>query len=160
MPIEKFIFIAIAVMSIASLIYIPKEEVRKALLSFLIFQTTTWATSIALVEKGTIIYPVKEFTKAANVNFTPQFLLYPTIFMWFILLFPKNKNILMKIIHYGIFVSIMVWFIFFTSKYTNISVFPNSTDYSAIKNGYIRNFLQFAFSHLYITWFFNKEKST
>ena len=66
----------------------------------------------------------------------------------------------MKIIHYGIFVSIMVWFIFFTSKYTNISVFPNSTDYSAIKNGYIRNFLQFAFSHLYITWFFNKEKST
>lgn len=159
MQIEKFILIAIALISISSLIYIPKKELRKALLSFLIFQATTWATSIALVQKGTIIYSIKEFPKAVNVNLIPQFLFYPTIFMWFILIFPKNRNILIKVMHYVIFVSIMVWFIFFTARYTNIHIFPNSTNRSIVTKGYVRSFLQFAFSHLYITWFFRKESS-
>ena len=157
--IEQFIFIAIAVISISSIIYIPKAKIRLALISFLAFQATTWFTSIILVQAGKAVYPVREFVKATNVNFIPQFLFYPSIFMWFILLFPKERSLLIKMIHYVLFVSIMLWFIYFTYKYTDIYRFPNATDYSIVTKGYARNFLQFGICHLYVTWFFSKDKS-
>lgn len=160
MIVERFIFIAIALMSISSMIYIPKEKIRKALISFLAFHATTWFTSIILVQTGKVVFPVREFVKSTSVNFIPQFLFYPTIFMWFILLFPNNRSILIKITHYILFVSIMFWFIYFTSKYTDIYRFPNSTDYSIVTRGYSRIFFQFGICHLFITWFFRKEKST
>jgi hypothetical protein len=159
MTIERFILIAIATLSMSTIIYIPKEQIRKALLSFLAFQTTTWFTSIILVQRGKAEFPVREFIRATSVNFVPQFIFYPTLFMWFILLFPKNKSIPVKITHYILFVSIMVWFIYFTSKYTDIYNFPNSTDFSTIARGYTRNLFQFAICYFYITWFFKKEKS-
>jgi hypothetical protein len=159
MTIERFIYIAISVISTSSMIYITKEKVRRALLSFVTFQSTTWFVSLILVQRGKIAYPVREFIRATKVNFVPQFVFYPTIFMWFILLFPKDRGVLIKIIHYILFASAMLWFIYFTSKYTKINSFINSTDYSIVARGYLRNFLQFAICHLYITWFFKKEES-
>jgi hypothetical protein len=159
MKIERFIFIAIAVISISSMIYIPEERIRKALLSFMAFQSTTWLVSILLVQSGKASYPVREFVKATSVNFIPQFIFYPTIFMWFILLFPKDRSILIKIMHYIIFVSIMQWFIYFTYKYTDIYSFPVKNDYLLVARGYLRNLIQFVICHLYITWFFRNEKS-
>jgi hypothetical protein len=160
MTIERFIFIAIAVISISSFLYIPKEKVRVALLSFVTFQATSWFVSNMLVQFDMISYPVREFTKATNVNFIPQFILYPALFTWFILLFPEKRSILMKAIHYIIFVSLMVWFIYFTSQYTNIHEFPNSTNNFNFAQGYLRNLSQFAICHIYIIWFFKNEKST
>jgi hypothetical protein len=158
MIIERFIFIAITVISITSIIYIRKEAIRLALLSFISFQTTTWFTSIMLAERGKALYPVREFVKAASVNFIPQFIFYPTIFMWFILIFPKERSVLVKIIHYIGFVSLMVWFIYFTARFTEIYEFPNSTDLSLLLLQYIRNTFQFILCHLYITWFFKSEQ--
>lgn len=157
MTIEGFILTAMTVIPFCSIIYIPREKARKAFLSFLAFQTTTWGVSIALVEMGKITYPFRLFAKATNVNFIPQYLFYPAIFMWFILIFPEKRSILIKVIHYFLFVSIMLWTIYFTSKYTSISHFTSSNDYLIIRSSYIRNFLQFFICHLYITWFFKKR---
>lgn len=159
MTIERFIFIAIALMSISSLLYIPKEKFREALVSFLVFQASTWLVSIFLVETGKTIYPVREFVKATSINFVPQFLFYPTIYIWFILLFPQGRSILFKILHYLLFVSIMLWFYYFAYKYTDMYRFPKATDYGIITKGYLRNLLQFGICHLYLTWFFRKEKT-
>jgi hypothetical protein len=158
MKIEYFIYIAIAVLSILSVPYIPKEKIKKALLSLLTFQTSTWFTSIMLVERNKITYPIREFTKATSVNFIPQFIFYPTIFMWFILLFPHNKNLAFKILHYMTFVSIMVWFIYFAAKYTNINKYTTSLDYYFVSQAYFRNFIQYAICHLYTSWFFKEGK--
>lgn len=157
MIIEKFIYLAIALMSAVSTLYIKKEDIRKALISFLTFQASTWSTSITLVQTGIITYPVREFTKATNVNFIPQFMFFPCIFMWFVLLFPKDRSFLMKVIHYVIFVSIMVWFICFAHKYTLINRYLNTCDFKVVRNGYIRNFLQYGLCHLLVTWFLKKE---
>lgn len=157
MTIERIIFITVALLSIVSMLFIPKEKIRIALLSFIAFQTTTWVTSIFLVQFGKAVYPVREFVVATNVNFIPQFFLYPSIFMWFILLFPKYRSILVKITHYFIFVSLMVWFIYLTSKFTNIYRFPKASDYSILTKGYLRNAAQYAICHLYIAWFFKQK---
>ena len=158
MSIERFILIAITVLSISSMLYIPKKKVNVAFLSFLAFQATSWLASILLVQRGKAVYPVREFTKATNINFIPQFLFYPTIFMWHILLFPKDKCILFKVVHSIIFVSVMVWFVFFVAKYTDILIFPNSSDFSSVLNGYIRIIFQFSVCHFYINWFYKKYK--
>lgn len=157
MNIEQFIYITITVISISSFMYIPKKMVRKALLSLLAFQATTWFTSIILVERGTIAFPVREFVKATKVNFIPQFLFYPALFMWFIILFPEGKSILFKTLHYILFVSAMVWFIYFTSHYTAISRFSSSMTYLIVIKAYIRNFLQYVICHIYINWFYKKR---
>ncbi len=156
--IERVIFIIISLISISSLLFIPKEKIRIALISFIAFQTTTWLTAIILTQLGNVVYPVREFVKATNINFIPQFLFYPSIFVWFILLFPKDKSTLIKMVHYTFFVSIMWWFIYFTYKYTDIYSFTSSSDSLIIIKGYSRNFLQFAICHLYINWFESKEK--
>lgn len=160
MSIERFIYIAIAALSLSTMLYIPKDKIRKALTSFVAFQATTWFVSIMLAQRGMIAYPVREFVKATNVNFIPQFIFYPTNFMWFILLFPEKKNILIKITHYLIFVSIMQWFIYFSAKYTDMAEFNSSAGISLILKGYMRNFIQFLVCHLYIIWFYKKEEST
>jgi hypothetical protein len=158
MTIERFIYIGIAIISISSIIYIPKNQIHRALVSFLAFQATTWFTSIILVQRGKLKFPVRELVKATNVNFTPQFLFYPTVFMWFILLFPKSRSLIIKSAHYIFFVSIMVWFIYFTAKYTNIGSFSNPNDYLVIIDTYKRNFFQYIICHLYVIWFFKKAE--
>ncbi|MBB3113390.1 hypothetical protein FHS18_005502 [Paenibacillus phyllosphaerae] len=101
--------------------------------------------------------PIREFQRATEVNFVPQFIFYPMLFTWFILLFPDKRSLFTKIMHYILFVSIMVWFIYFTAKYSDIYKFLGGTEFSRLANGYVRNFLQFAGCHLYISWFFKKE---
>ncbi|WP_369699115.1 CBO0543 family protein [Paenibacillus silviterrae] len=103
---ERFIFIAITLVSLSTLMYIREKEIRKALLSFVTFQATTWLTSILMVQYGKIEYPVREFQTATAVNFVPQFIFYPTLFTWFILLFPTNRSLVIKIMHYILFVCI------------------------------------------------------
>lgn len=158
--IERFILIAITVLSLASILYIPKEQRRKALLAYVAFQATTWLTSITLAQLGSVEYPVREFQAATAVSFVPQFVFYPALFTWFILLFPAGRGWAVQAVHYFLFVSCMVFFIYFTFKYTNLYHFPGTTDFSMLANGYWRNFLQFAVCHFYITWFFKRQLPT
>jgi len=96
---ERFILIAAASLSIASILYTPKGQLRKAILSFLAFQATSWFISILLVQINAIEFPVREFSKATNVVFTPQFFIYPAFFTWFIFLFPWKRTIIHKTLH-------------------------------------------------------------
>lgn len=156
MTLERFILITIAILSLVSILYVPQNHFRKALLSMLAFQATTWFVSITLVNGGLVEFPVREFVRATAVLFTPQFLFYPAIFTWFIFLYPNNRNFVYKLLHWTIFISLSSWFAFFIGVYTDLSEFLKGTRLLQIFNTYWRFALQYLVSYLYIKWFFKK----
>lgn len=156
MTIERFIIVAMTAMSIASFLYIPKAKYRLALISFLISQATTWPSSLILVEIGLIEYPVRVFTRATRGNFLLMFLFIPTIFTWFILIFPYHASIVRKILHYFIFASIFTWFTYFKSTYTNLEKLLKVTTLLHVVFMYIRYSFYLVANHIYISWFSKK----
>jgi hypothetical protein len=156
MTIERFTLISMAIFSITSVFYIPKEKIRLALVAYVAFQTTTWFIFIFLTEINYVASPVREFVKATRAAFIPAFLFNPMIFTLYIILFPKRDNLLLKLSHYLIFVSIIVGVAYFTAIYTDIYKILKGSILSQLINAYLRNIIQFALCHLYIKWLFKK----
>jgi len=157
LTIERFILISVFAISITSIFYIPKEKYRLALVSFLMFQSFTWPAIIILVELGKIEFPVREFTRATQGGFTTNYLFYPMIFVWFILMFPVRASLLKKILHYFIFISFIVWFTNFTAVYTKLEHALTGTLFSQTLRSYISFLFYFSISHVFILWFTKKS---
>lgn len=153
MTIERFIMVSVFAISIASIFYIPKEKYRLALVSFFMFQAFTWPAIILLVELGKIEFPVREFPRATQVGFTTNYLFYPMIFVWFILMFPIKASLFKKFLHYFIFVSFSVWFINFTAVFTALENPLAGTLFSQTVRTYITFFIYYFISRVFILWF-------
>lgn len=157
MSIEHFILIAISLSSLVSIFYIPKTKYRLAFISFLAFEATTWASINILVQTGSISFPVRGlFIKATQVGFLQNFLFFPMIYTWFMLLYQNRATLTGKILHYIIFISAIVWSIYFLTVYTDLEDFNKGTAYSQLIRLYISFLLQFALCHLYINWLSKK----
>lgn len=157
--IEQFLLLAISLASLASVFYIPKTKYRLALISFLAFEATTWASINILVQTGAISFPVRViFTRASQVGFVQNLIFFPMIYAWFMLLYPQKTTIAGKILHYLIFVSVIVWFIYFFSVYTDLEEFLKGTVYTQMIRLYLSFLGQFALCHLYIHWLSKKTK--
>lgn len=156
MSIEHFILLAISIIAVISLFYIPKHRKKLALVGFLAFEATTWASTNILVQTGVIAFPVREFMNATSVGFVQNFIFYPVIFMWFLLLFPEKSSVIAQISHYIVFISAVVWFIYFVSVYTGLEDFTKGTEQTQLIRLYISFLLQFGLCHLYTSWFSKK----
>lgn len=157
MTIERFILIVSVIISISTILYIPKNQFRRTFLSMLSFQATTWFVSLILVQTGLLIFPVREFTKATRVAFTTEFFFYPAIFVWFMLLLPGRIGLIKKMLHWVIFISISSWSAYFFGKYTDLSEFIKESNPSNIFNTYLLFTLQYLLCFTYIKWFFEKK---
>lgn len=154
---DYFIIIFAGLSSLASIFYIPKEKFRLALLSFLSYQVISWSFSLIFIQIGYIAFPVRDFIYATKINFTIFYLFLPGIFTWFMLLFPNKGSILRKGIHYSIFISIIVWFAYFISVYTDLMKFLLGSIAFNITSSYFRQFSFFIICHLFIKWFSKKS---
>lgn len=156
MTIEHFIITAVAAISIASAFYIPKDKYRLAFISFLTAQAVTWASSLVLIQIGLFEYPVREFPRATQGSFISLFLFAPIIYTWFIIAFPNNASIIIRIPHYFIFISIIVWYVYFISVYTDLANFLKLTTFWHILFMYFRFLIYFIICRIYILWFSKK----
>lgn len=159
MSVERFILIAMSIFTIISIFYIPKSKHRLAFVSFLVFEATTWLTINILVQTGGVTYPVRLFPRASQAGVLQNFVFYPIIFTWFIILFPRKAPLTNKILHYVVFISAFVWIIFFLSAYTGLQEFVKGTGVSHIVRLYISTSLQFVLCHGYVTWFSKKANA-
>lgn len=157
MTLERFILAAIATISIASVFCMPKNKYRLALVSLFAFQTVTWPVILLLVQTGSVEYPVREFSRATQVGFISNYIFFPMVYVWFILLFPSKAFWAKKLLHYFVFISIIVWFIYLTAVYTDLQNFKKGTPYSQIIRLYINFSLDFMICHTYVSWFSKKE---
>lgn len=153
---EHFIMAAVSAITVASVFYIPKDKYRLALISFVSSQAITWAGSLIQVQLGAYEYPVREFPVATRGSFLHLFLFAPMIFTWFILVFPSGASLFRKILHYFIFVSVVVWFIIYISYYTDLQNQLKGTALTQIIGYYFRFTIYFVLCKLYISWFAKK----
>jgi hypothetical protein len=160
MLLEYFLLIVPNIFSAISLIYVPKESLRKACLSLLTFQGATWLISIILVQLNILAFPVRLFQKATRANFLNEFLLYPTIFMWFVLLYPKDRSLIIKIMHHIIFISILTWYMYFLNTYTNLSKPVTILIHPLVLDIYTRVAICYEICYLYVKLFSNKKHLT
>lgn len=157
MSLERFLLIAMVIIPIATFIYIPKDQYKKALLSLLSFQATTWFVSTLLVQTETVIFPVREFTRATRVVFITEFFFYPIFFVWFIFLTPQRTGLSYRILHWCVFISLNSWAAYFLGKYTDLSEFIRGSTLFGIFNTYWLFALQYLLCYLYIRWLHKKE---
>jgi hypothetical protein len=160
MSLEYFLIIVPNIFSAFSLFYVPKASFRKALLSFLTFQAATWFVSLILVQLNILAFPVRLFKKATRSNFLNEFLLYPIIFMWFVLLYPKNKSSVIKIMHHIIFISILTWYMYFLNTYTSLSKPITILIHPLALDIYARVTIVYEVCYFYIKLFSNKKHLT
>ncbi|MEH7225065.1 CBO0543 family protein [Bacillus sp. JJ1566] len=106
---------------------VPKSRLREAIAAFLFFQMLTWVFSIALTYAGLLESPVRFFKHATKVSFTMEFLVFPSIAVFFQMSFPRNAPYKRRLTHYLLWVGIILLTMFTLSLFTNImSVNPES----------------------------------
>lgn len=154
--IERFILLAVSLGAIISVFYIPKCKRREAVVAFAAFQTTTWTVINILVQIGAVAFPVREFQIATRVGVSQNFFVFPIIFTMFIVLYPEKMHFVWRVLHYGVFISVIVWFVYFISVYTDLEEFGKGSRLSQIIRLYRDFSLQFILCHKYVKWFSKK----
>ncbi|MEH7237640.1 CBO0543 family protein [Bacillus sp. JJ1562] len=101
---------------------IPRERLRESIATFLFFQMLTWLFSIGLTYTGLLEAPVRLFKHATKINFTMEFLIFPTIAVLFQLNFPKKAYFTKRLLYYLLWVGIILSFMLLLGTFTNIMV--------------------------------------
>ncbi|QOY38401.1 CBO0543 family protein [Anaerobacillus isosaccharinicus] len=128
---------------------IPKSRRREMVAVFLFFQTLTWIFSITLTYFGLLSAPVREFPDATKVNFSLEYIAFPTAAVLFQLWYPENKGKVRRTVHYIVTVAGILFFMLIVGELTELM--------SVNIDNLIRSFCNFTIELLlvrrYIVWF-------
>ncbi|MBI0579665.1 hypothetical protein IEC97_20090 [Neobacillus cucumis] len=100
--------------------YIPKESKRTAQITFLFVSTITWIYEYIQLITGLVEFPFREFNVATKMSFSLYYLVYPTFGVFFIILYPIEKEKRRFCIHYFVFVMAISTYSFFVEKYSSL----------------------------------------
>ncbi|MFC5734244.1 CBO0543 family protein [Cytobacillus gottheilii] len=143
------------VMSILLMIFVPKNRIREAHVSFLFKQTITWLFGLLVVEKGLISYPYRLFFKKANKSsFTFEYFVYPALCSLFNLHYPEKRNKLYKFCYYTLYSASITVFEAIAIKYTNLIRYKKWSWYWS----FITMWFTFYLSRLYHRWVFKLKQ--
>ncbi|WP_216831145.1 CBO0543 family protein [Alkalihalobacterium elongatum] len=153
---ERSISVSSTLISIILLfVFVPKSKIRQALVSFLFHQVITWFFGLLVVEKGLVTYPYRlYFQKSNKSSFIFEYLIFPTLAVFFNLYFPKKRNLWLKIAHYLFFTSIITFFETVAVKYTHLIKYRKWTWYWS----FITIWLSYYISHVFYSWYFQNRK--
>lgn len=152
---EKSILISTWIISIILLLlFVPKDKIRHAQVSFLFKQTVTWIFGLLVVKYDLIEYPVRFFKKVNKTSFTFEYMVYPALCALFNLYYPEKRNNYIKGLYYIFHSSLITGFEVYAQKFTKLIKYKNGWkwywSYSTIMFTYF-------LSRLYYKWFFKEE---
>lgn len=98
----------------------PRNRLREAIASFLFFHTLTWLFSMGLTYAGLLESPIRLFKYATKINFTMEYLVFPTFAVMSQMRFPKDANFSRRLLHYLFWVGSILSFMFVIGTFTNI----------------------------------------
>ncbi|WP_078554982.1 CBO0543 family protein [Bacillus alkalicellulosilyticus] len=137
--------------SIFLLIFIPKNKIREAHLSFLFKQIITWLFGLVVVETKLISYPHRTFFKRANkASFTFEYFVYPSLCSLFNVHYPEKSHYFKKILYYGFHTSLITVFEVILVKYTDLIRYPKWKWYWSFTTIWMSYYI----SRVYFRWFF------
>lgn len=100
MKIEAVILIGGSIMTLLSLIFIPRNKFFQAQFIFSFVQLPTWFLGILTVQLGLIEYPFRELRTVNRTSFIFEYLVLPIMCIHFYAHFPKNSSALVKCMYY------------------------------------------------------------
>lgn len=117
---EKILLTGAGIACFIAIWFIPRKKADKASFIFLLTQFFTWILGIIAVEFAWLDYPVRELSKANSTSFIFEYFLLPTITIFFILHYPSNKPLRLRILYYVTFSSSFTLIEYFLEKYTMV----------------------------------------
>ncbi|OGO79548.1 MAG: hypothetical protein A2Y23_09790 [Clostridiales bacterium GWB2_37_7] len=120
MKIEVIILIAVPIISVLSLIFVPKSKAFQAQFVFLFVGLPTWILGLTAVQLGLIEYPFRELSTVNRTSFIFEYLVLPIMSIHFNVRFPERSSKVVTIMYYlGIALGFTV-IEYFVEKYTLI----------------------------------------
>ncbi|MDN3019163.1 hypothetical protein PH210_23605 [Paenibacillus sp. BSR1-1] len=138
---------------LASMLFVPKNRLRRFLIAFMICQTFTWLSAVLLVYFDRISYPIREFPKATHLLLALNYFFFPLICGFYSIYEPK-RNYKVRLLYLSVWVTGVVVIIKLLEKYTHLLKFQHYTWYWS----WLNFFWMFAVSNLLYRWFF-KDKA-
>lgn len=99
---------------------VPRERVREMIAVFLFFQMLTWLFSIVMTKFGVLSAPIREFPEATKINFSSEYIVFPTAAVLFQRWYPENSGKIRRAIHYLYCVGGIITFLFIIGKTTDL----------------------------------------
>ncbi|MCM3270048.1 CBO0543 family protein [Paenibacillus elgii] len=123
---EQSVLLLMWIASVLLLCMTGRRRVRATVLLVLLFQTMTWLLSLVLTNLSLFEFPVRELPKATAINFTFEFILFPTFAVWFQYTYPERKSKARQFGHYALFATIFVVFYSLMAHFTSLVKFHGS----------------------------------
>lgn len=144
--------------ALALVLFIPRNKIREATLSFFFKQFITWVFGLIVVHKKLIKYPVRLFKSVTKSSFTFEYFVFPSICTFFNIYYPQQANIAAKISYHVVYSAFITIIEYVCERYTNLIKYTNWRWYHT----FITISFTFYLSRLYYQWFLKgfSKKST
>jgi hypothetical protein len=120
MKLEAILLFSATIISVLSLIFVPKKKAFQAQFIFLSLSLPVWILGLTAVQLGLLEYPYRELSTTNRTSFIFEYLILPIIAIHFNVRFPERSTKIVKIIYYvGITLGFTV-IEYFLEKYTLI----------------------------------------
>lgn len=106
---------------------VPKYRLREAIATFMFFQMLSWLFSIALTAAGYLESPFRIFAYATKIGFTMEYLVYPSLAVFFQLSFPEKANYLRRSCHYLLWISMILLVMYVIGRFTDLLTLNEET---------------------------------
>ncbi|GFZ32979.1 hypothetical protein CSC2_35050 [Clostridium zeae] len=152
MRLESIILFSVPMISIISLLFVPKTRFFHAQFIFISVQLLTWVLGLTVVELGLIEYPYRELSSANRTSFFFEYLVMPIMCIHFNVHFPEHSTRVIKVLYYlGITLAFSV-VEYLVEKYTLILKYTGWQIYWT----YISIIMVFWISRVTTRWYFNE----
>lgn len=155
MKLEAVILISVPIITVISLIFVPKSKLFQAQFIFLFVQLPTWILGLATVQLGLIEYPYREFNTVNRTSFIFEYLVLPIMCIHFNVHFPEQSSKAIKWMYYFGTTLVFTVIEYFTEKYTLILKYTGWHSYCT----FIGVCIIFWISRKVTFWFFNRNES-
>lgn len=120
MKLEAIILIVVPIITILSLIFIPKHARFTAQFIFMFVQSPAWILGLVAVQLGLIEYPYRELSAVNRTSFIFEYLVLPIMCIHFNVHFPKYSSKMVKSMYYIGITLVFTIIEYYFEKYTLI----------------------------------------
>jgi hypothetical protein len=120
MKIEAIILIAVPIISILSLKFVPKKKAFQAQFIFSFVEFITWILGLTVVQLGLIEYPYRELSTVNRTSFIFEYLVLPIMCIHFNVRYPRHSSKAIGLMYYLGITLTFTMMEYFMEKYTSI----------------------------------------
>lgn len=115
----------IAGIVLSLLVFVSKDNIKKALFAVLVAQLLTWPLGLYFVSSGKIEYPVRFFPKSIDSSFLHGYIMNPSIYAIYYLHYPRKCKLIWRVVYTMLIASIPAFIEVLENRYTNLLKYKN-----------------------------------